>query len=89
MAELGESALMMGAPEVGIPMEIGKQLAPHAPMVMMMPLVFVSIILIIVGIVVFSTAKAKAPGTMLLVLGFLLGGGTFFMMAKTENKKKT
>jgi uncharacterized membrane-anchored protein len=89
MAEqLGESALMMGAPEVGIPMEIGKQLAPHAPTIMMVPLVIFSIIFIIIGIIVFSAAKTKTPGIMLLMLGLLLGGGAFFVMVKSESKKK-
>ena len=78
---------MMVAPEVGIPMEIGKQLAPHAPTLMMIPLVILSVIFIIIGIIVFSTASTKTPGVMLLMLGLLLGGGAFFVMVKAEHKK--
>jgi uncharacterized membrane-anchored protein len=89
MAELGETAFMMGAPEVGIPMEVGKQLAPHAPVLMMIPLVILSVIFIIIGIIVFSaaSASAKTPGIMLLMLGLLLGGGAFYVMVKAEHKK--
>lgn len=79
---------MMAAPEVGIPMELGKQLAPHAPTVLMIPLVILSIIFIIVGIIVLSAANNKTPGALLMVLGFLLGGGAFFVMYRTESKAK-
>jgi hypothetical protein len=72
------------APEFGIPMELGKTLAPHAPTILMIPLVVMSVLLIIVGIIVLSAANNKMPGSLLLVLGFLLGGGAFFVMVKTE-----
>lgn len=76
---------MAAAPEVGIPLEIGKQLAPHAPTILMVPLVFAAILVIIIGIIVLAAAKSKTPGSILLVLGFLLGGGAFFVMYKTES----
>lgn len=79
--------MMIGAPEVGVPLEIGKQLAPHAPTILMIPLVMFSILFIIIGIIVLSAAKSKTPGALLLLLGFLLGGGAFFVMYKTESKK--
>jgi drug/metabolite transporter (DMT)-like permease len=89
MAQLGETALMVGAPEVGIPMEIGKQLAPHAPTILMIPLVAFSILLILIGIIVFSTDHtSKTPGALLLLLGFMVGGGAFLIMYKTESSKK-
>lgn len=89
MAEAAvESALMMGAPEVGIPLELGKSLAPHAPTLLMIPLVVMSILFIIIGIIVLSAAKSKTPGALLLMLGFLLGGGAFLVMYKLESKKK-
>lgn len=78
---------MVGAPEVGIPLEFGKQLAPHAPTILMIPLVMFAILFIIIGIIVFSTAKTKTPGALLMFLGLLLGGGAFFVMARVEGKK--
>jgi len=54
----------------------------------MIPLVILSIIFIIVGIIVLSTANNKTPGALLMVLGFLLGGGAFFVMYRTESKAK-
>jgi len=83
----GEAALMVGAPEVGIPMEIGKQLAPHASAILMMPLIALSILIIIIGISVFSTAKTKTPGAMLLMMGLLLGGGAFTVASRSEGKR--
>ncbi len=80
---------MMAAPEVGIPLEVGKQLAPHAPTILMIPLVILSILLIIIAIIVIAAAKNKVPGYLLLFLGFLTGGGAFFVMARSESKPKT
>ncbi len=34
--------MMAAAPEVGIPMEIGKQLAPHTPTILMVPMVIMA-----------------------------------------------
>jgi len=88
MAQLGEAALMVGAPEVGIPMEFAKQLAPHAPTIMMFPLIGLAILLILIGIVTFSMSRSKTPGIMLFVVGLLLGGGAFTVMRATERRNK-
>jgi hypothetical protein len=87
METLGQGALLVAAPEVGIPLEVGKQLAPHASTILMIPLVMFSILLIIVAIIVLSAAKSKTPGYLLLLLGFLTGGGAFYVMARSEGKK--
>mgnify|MGYP001615798319 FL=1 len=86
MAQLSEAGFMMAAPEVGLPLEIGKQLAPHAPTILMIPLVVLSILFIVIGIIVVSADKSKTPGALLLTLGFLLGGGAFLVMYKTESR---
>ena len=78
-----EALTQMMNPEAAI----GKQLAPHAPTIMMIPLVVFSIILIIVAIIVLSAAKNKTPGYLLLFLGFMVGAGAFFVMVKSEGKK--
>jgi hypothetical protein len=85
VAALGNAAAMGIAPEFMIPLEIGKQ---HAPAILMMPLIVFSIIFAIAGIIAFSTAKSKASGVMLLVLGLLLGGGALAVVMKTETMKK-
>lgn len=52
---------------------------------MMMPLIGISILLILIGLVVFSTAKSKTPG---LMMGMLFGGGALFVIAKSSEGKK-
>ncbi len=84
MADLGEQALLMGAPEVGIPLEVGKQLAPHAPAILMIPLVSFAVLLVIIGIIVIAASANKTSGVLLTVLGVLLGGGAFFVMVRSE-----
>lgn len=88
MASFAETALTVAAPEVGLPMEAIKQLAPHAPTFLMMPLMGLAILLVIIGIIVFSTDKSKSPGILLLMLGLLVGGGAFFVIGKTEGRAK-
>jgi hypothetical protein len=88
MAQAGEAALMMGAPEVGIPMEFAKQLAPHAPTIMMFPFIGLAILLILIGIITFSVSRSKTPGIMLFVVGLLLGGGAFTVMRSTERRNR-
>jgi len=79
---------MAAAPEVAIPAEIGKQLAPHAPTILMIPLVILSVICVIVGIIVLAAAQSKLPGAMLMLLGALLGGGAFLVMYRAEGRAK-
>jgi uncharacterized membrane-anchored protein len=69
--------------------EMTKQLAPHAPTILMVPLIVWSIILIIIGIIIVATAQTKTAGYLLLVVGLLLGGGAFFVMYKTESRKRS
>ncbi len=68
----------MGGPGVG-------ELAKHAPMLLMVPLVLFAILFIIIGIIVLAAGKYTA-GTLLTVLGFLLGGGAFFVMARSASR---
>jgi hypothetical protein len=86
LGQLGQTAAMF-TPE-GAALAVGKELAPHAPTILMIPLVVLSIILIIIGIIVLSAAQSKTPGVLLLVLGFLLAGGAFVVMVKSQGKKK-
>jgi uncharacterized RDD family membrane protein YckC len=86
---MADAALMAVAPEVGIPAELAKQLAPHAPMIIMIPLVIIALILIIVGIIALGAAQNKTPGILLTIVGFLLAGGAFFVMVRSESKKKS
>lgn len=79
---------MMAAPEVGVPLEIAKQLAPQAPTIMMFPFIGLAILLILIGIAVFSTSKSKTPGIMLLLVGLLIGGGAFVIMRTNTRKNK-
>ncbi len=60
----------------------------HVPTILMIPLISMSIFLIIIGIIVFSTAKSKSPGILLLMLGFLMAGAAFVVIIKTETNKK-
>ncbi len=88
MSQAEEAGLIAAAPEVGIPLEIGKELAPHAPTLLMIPLVIFSIICIIASIIMLAALKSKTPGALLLVLGLLLGSGAFLVVYKTESRKK-
>jgi hypothetical protein len=88
MSQAEEAGLIAAAPEVGIPLEIGKELAPHAPTLLMIPLVIFSIICIIASIILLAAVKSKTPGALLLVLGLLLGSGAFLVVYKTESRKK-
>lgn len=54
----------------------------------MMPLIGISILLILIGLIVFSTAKSKTSGLMILMMGMLFGGGAFFVIAKSSEGKK-
>ena len=83
-----DAALMMMAPEVGIPMEVGKQLAPHAPAILMFPVIGLAVLLIIIGIIVVSVATNKTSGVLLLLFGSLLFGGAIFVVVRSESKLK-
>jgi len=45
---------------------------------MMMPLIGFSVLLILIGIIVVSTAKSKTSGALLTAFGMILGGAAFF-----------
>jgi hypothetical protein len=45
---------------------------------MMLPMIAFSIVLILVGIIVVSTAKNKTSGILLSAFGVVLGGAAFF-----------
>jgi hypothetical protein len=67
--------------------DIARAVAPHAPTLVMMPLVGLAVLLIIIGAVVTSYATNKTTGVILLFLGFLLGAGAFFIMYRTEMRR--
>lgn len=54
----------------------------------MFPLVVLALIIVIVGVLAMAIAADKTPGIVLSVLGFLLGGGAFFVMYRGERGKK-
>jgi hypothetical protein len=85
---MSDTLMMAAAPEVGVPMEVAKQLAPHAPTLLMGLLVVLALIMIIIGVIIESAATNKTPGIMLMIVGFLLGGGAFFIMYRTESNRK-
>ena len=58
----------------------------HAGTILMLPLVIISIVLIMIGLIVFSTVKSKMPGSVILMLGFLVGVGAFLVMIRSEGK---
>lgn len=68
---------MVAAPEVAIPMQI----ASH-PKILMIPFITFSILLILIGIIVYSTAKTSTPGLLIMFLGFLVGGGAFYTLSR-------
>lgn len=88
LGSVGQSAEDIGAPEVAL----GKAALPYASKavdkyggtVLFMPLLVFSIILILIGITVFSVDKNKVPGVMLILFAAALGGGVFYMMHKTS-----
>lgn len=85
-ARLGGVALTLAAPEIAVPLAVAKGLK-HAPTLLMIPFVVVSILFILVGMLIFSFSKKhKAFGGILFVLGLLLGGGAFFVAYKTESR---
>jgi uncharacterized membrane-anchored protein len=85
----GEGIAALAMPEVGIPLAIGKQLVPHTSAILMTPLIILSVVLVIIGIIVYAAAKTKTPGALLMILGLLLGGGAFFVTYKSESKKRS
>ncbi len=56
--------------------------AQHPKNTVGMFLIGFAILLIIIGIIVFSTAKSKTPGTMLVIVALLLGTGGGFLIYK-------
>ena len=73
--------VMAANPELGI----ASAAAKHAPMLLMMPLIGFSILLILIAIIVISTAKSKTSGIMILMLGLMVGGGAFYVMERSES----
>ena len=78
-----QEALIAGAPEV----YVAQQAAAHAPSLLMMPLIMFSILIIIVSVILMSSMDSKIPGAMLMLFGFALSGGAFFVIERTETAK--
>ncbi len=74
-----EVALAKGATDVA---------KAHAGTILMMPMISVSILLIILGIIVYSAASNKVPGVMILLLGGGIGFGAFHVMSKSESRRQ-
>jgi hypothetical protein len=81
-AGLAETLVGVAVPEAGAAMVVEK----HASSIMMMPFIAFSILLILIGIIVFSTASSKTPGALLLMFGLAVGGGAYYIMEKTETR---
>jgi len=74
------------APEVAIPMEVGKQVLPYAPSLAMAPIIVFSLFIIFLAILILSYAKHKEAGYLLFLFGLLSGGGALFAMYKLKPK---
>ena len=88
MAE-AEEALMMGAPEAGVPLIAAQTVASHGKPIFGGILIAVSILFIIIAIIIISAAKssgAKTAGWMFFVLS--LGGLGFGGYLVAHEKKK-
>ena len=82
-------SLAMANPETAVGMAATKavdSVAPHLPTFLMMPTIAFSVILCIIGIIVFSTDSSKVPGTLLIFLSFMLGLFGYKMMNKFEGE---
>jgi hypothetical protein len=89
MAESGEAALMMAAPEVGVPLIAAQAAATHGKPIFGGILIAISILFIIIAIIIISTAKSsgtKTAGWMFFVLS--LGGLGFGGYLIAHEKKK-
>jgi len=89
MAESGEDALMMAAPEVGIPLFAAQTAAQHGKSIFGGMLIAISIFFIIIATIIIAAAKtsgAKSAGWMFFVLS--LGGLGFGGYLVAHDKKK-
>jgi hypothetical protein len=77
----------MADPEAGVAMAAQQVATAHAGSILMLPLIGFAILLIIIGIIVLSAAKNKTPGYLLTFLGLMVGGGAFFVAARSEGQK--
>jgi hypothetical protein len=77
MSAFGRAAFTAAAPEVAVPLQAVEALAPHISVILMVPFIGFSVLLILIGIIVFSTDKRKTPGFLILLLGFGLAYGAF------------
>jgi F0F1-type ATP synthase assembly protein I len=66
--------------------QTGAAVAHHAPVIIMAPFIAAAMIFALIGIIAFS-AHARTTGMMFIFLGFLMGGGAFFIMYKSESAK--
>ena len=90
MAQIGEAALMMGAPEVGVPLMAAQTVANHGKPIFGGVLIALSIVFIIIAIIIIATAKssgAKTAGWMFFILS--LGGLGFggYLIAHEQKVK--
>lgn len=82
-ANLGSGFGNAAAPEANAITAVAK----HAPAILMVPLLFFSVFLLLIGIIVFSADSNKIPGVMLLLLGGGVAFGAFHTMSSTEKNK--
>jgi hypothetical protein len=85
-----EAALMMAAPEVGVPLLAAQTVAQHGKPIFGGIMIAVSILFIVIAIIIISAAKstgAKTAGWMFFVLS--LGGLGFggYLVAHEKKKK--
>jgi hypothetical protein len=66
---------------------IGEKLIPHVGSFMMVPFIMASVVILIIGIIVFSTGH-KTAGGLLLMLGASFGGLAFYIISRVEGRGK-
>ena len=57
-------------------------LSPHVSIFAMMPVFFIVIIFILIGLIARAASKDKTNGNLMVFIGILFGGGTFYVMSK-------
>ena len=83
MATVADNVLLVAAPEAYEVKAAGK----HAPAILMSLTIGFAVLLILIGIVVISTAKSKTSGYLLSLFGFILGGGAVYFLNKKSAAK--
>jgi hypothetical protein len=84
LGQLGQLAGAMGkqTPEGMVVDGAVRTLSPHISIFAMMPVFFIVIIFILIGLIARAASKDKTNGNLMIFIGILFGGGTFYVMSK-------